>query len=166
MFKLMVSLARTLLLPHKHTLEQLDATLDVATETPGHQPNNNQKAASLQDCRSTGPIHVMQQTHYHCAPRRCKTRSASTARACSTCCSTRSSPQVHANEKMSASLALLIRSTQYFRSCESPVSSLTVKYIKISGIQIAIEAINTPDVDYIPTNVSLNGTNMSFVSDR
>ena len=36
----------------------------------------------------------------------------------------------------------VIQYTSYFRSCESPVSSLTVKYNKISGIQIAIEAIN------------------------
>ena len=37
----------------------------------------------------------------------------------------------------------MIRYTPYFRFCESPVSSLTVQYNKISGIQIAIQAINS-----------------------
>ena len=36
-----------------------------------------------------------------------------------------------------------IRKISYFRSCESPVSIFTKKIIIISGIQIAIEAINT-----------------------
>ena len=37
----------------------------------------------------------------------------------------------------------MIRYTPYFRSCESPLSGFTIKYNEISGIQIAIEAINT-----------------------